>query len=211
LLVFDLIRHAKSKWVEQANASPVPLFGGRMKDVDLSADGEREAIMLGVGAKRVGLRPIAFFTSPFTRAKRTHELSARAMGLGRVRAREMQGLEELSWGQWEGKQRSICKQQPFLDQRRRLGLDFVPPGGQSFNMVRRVALADLRQIAREVGSGHVWVHTHRNVIKAIVQPYFGWTLDQTMEAPVDVVSLTRLAYKDGKLQLVFFNRLISTF
>ena len=206
MLTIDLVRHAESEWVQRADASPIPLFGGRMNSVDLSTIGERQATSLGVYARDHDIRPTDFVTSPAKRAKRTHRVSADAMGRRGVRALVRRDWQELSWGRWEGGPRDVRNKPPFREQRERLGFDFAPPGGESYRQVRLRAQAELREIAHRVRAGHVWVHTHRNVIKAVCQPWFGWTLEEMTQASLDVVSLTRLRLVRGEFQLVFYNQ-----
>lgn len=205
-VVFDLIRHAESTWVEEANASPVKLFGGRMNNVDLSAEGIRQAGKLGEYARRKGIEPTEFYSSIAKRALRTHELSSRKMGIN-TRAIPDGRLQELDWGDWTKKPRSIRDEPKFVQERQRKGCDFAPPGGESINMVRRRALAALHDMAAKTSPGaHIWVHTHRNLIKAVVQPWFKWSAEETFETELDVVSLTRLEMTNSKLKVVFFNQ-----
>jgi len=205
--VVDLIRHAESTWIKEAEALPIKLFGGRMNDVDLSAKGVRQAGQLGDYALQNGIVPTDFYSSIAKRAIRTHELSSRKMGIT-VRAITDGRLQELDWGKWTKKPRSIRDEPRFAEERLSKGLDFAPPSGESINTVRRRAVAALQDIVAKTPPGsHIWVHTHRNLIKAVVQPWFGWTAEQTSETGLDVVSLTRLQMTNGKLKLIFFNQL----
>ena len=56
-VIIDLVRHATSTAVEEAEASLVKVFGGRRDDVPLSVPrGRMEAMRLGCYAKAQGIR-----------------------------------------------------------------------------------------------------------------------------------------------------------
>jgi broad specificity phosphatase PhoE len=206
MYTLDLIRHAESDWVATANASPVPLFGGRMNKVDLSEAGVDQAVRLGKYARGQNIRPHGFFSSPAVRARRTCKISAGAMGMDSGQEpRIMQDLQELDWGQWTGQPRAIGDTPQFKRQREAEGYDFTPPGGESLNMVRQRALGVLTEIVTTCPPGHYWIHTHRNVIKALVGLRYGWSAQRTTEAPLDVVSITRFGVVRGELKLWYYN------
>lgn len=210
MLIIDLIRHAESEWVRKAKASPIPLFGGRMNKVDLSDVGRGQAVALGMTAKYANIWPDAFYTSPAKRARRTHKLSVRAMDREDATATVLGDLQEMSWGKWEGQPRSIRHEQPFREQWQQLGMRFAPPGGESYAAVQARAMRALRQIVRQTPEGLVWVHTHRNVIKAVAQPWSRWTLEEMTQAELGETTLTRLAYERGRFRLIFFGQPISS-
>lgn len=205
MIIIDLIRHAESEWVKEADAAPVPLFGGRMLHVGLSAAGANDALRLDKYAHEKGIRPSVVYTSPALRARRTAELST-VMVRPTPRILVRDGLVELTWGDWERQPRSIRDNSPFREQRQRQGLAFTPPGGESFLTVQQRAMAELRKIVQEVDKTYVWVVTHNNVIKSIVQPFVGWSLPQVEQAKVHVLSFTRLTYDEGVFRLAFFNK-----
>lgn len=207
-VIIDLVRHARSTWVDEAEASSVKLFGGRMDDVPLSVpQGRLEAMRLGCWAKAQGIRPTLVVSSTAVRALQTHEFSAPTLGISQ-RVRRDPRLVEMSWGRWERQPRSIANTDKVRRARARLGFGFAPPGGDSYDMVEARAVPAILEHARSVPNGsHIWVHTHRNVIKAVVKQWMPhWTPGSISEIGLDVVSLTRLRYRRGGLELVFFGR-----
>lgn len=207
-VIIDLVRHATSEWVEEANASAVKLFGGRMDEVPLSIPrGRQEAIKLGCYGRANGIRPTLVVSSTATRALQTHEFSAPTLGISQ-RVQPDARLVEMSWGRWTRQPRSIADTDAVRRARARLGFAFAPPGGDSYDTVRDRALPAIMDYARGARDGsHIWVHTHRNVIKALVRQWMPtWTPGTISEVGLDVVSLTRLRYNSGRLELVFFNR-----
>jgi broad specificity phosphatase PhoE len=207
-VIIDLVRHATSTWVEEADASAVKRFGGRMDEVPLSIPrGRQEAMRLGCYGKAHGIRPTLVVSSTAVRARETHEFSAPQLGISQ-RVRLDPRLVEMSWGRWERQPRSIANTEAVREARRRLGFRFAPPGGDSYDMVRDRALPAVLEHARSASDGsHLWIHTHRNVIKALLRSWMPeWTPSTISEVGLDVVSLTRLRYHRGRLDLVFFNR-----
>lgn len=204
----DLIRHTTSTWTEQADALPrnQRTFGGRMDHVDLSVTGEREAYDLGLGGVRRGFRPTHIIVSPARRTLSTHRISARPMHTQALPVIKEPRLVELSWGDWEGQPRSIATTESVLRRRRRKGFAFRPPGGESYLDVRRRALQSLTEHVRGLPRGsHVWVHTHRNVIKAIVYHWMNWSALEILDVGPGVGSLTRLQYSNGHFSVTFYN------
>jgi broad specificity phosphatase PhoE len=207
-VTIDLVRHATSAWVKEASASPVPLFGGRMDRVPLAdPEGRDEAAELGRYGCQHGIRPTLVVSSIALRALQTHQFSSPELGIHLVAVRDAR-LVEMSWGQWTRRPRSIADRASVRRARERLGFAFAPPGGESYNAVRNRAMRALLEYAKQAPDGsHIWVHTHRNVIKAVVRPWMTeWTPANIAAVGVEVASLTRLRYSGGKLELVFFNR-----
>jgi len=205
-VVIDLIRHAESRWVERANASPVACFGGRMTEIALSDTGRIQATQLGLYAKRHDILPTAFCASPAKRARETHQLSSIAR-FGVHRSVELDPrLHELDWGKWTGQPRGIVDARPFQRARARAGLRFTPPGGESYDEVGRRVREYIREMARSMGGGHLWVFTHKNAIVGAVQPFMRWSWEQARAASVGLVTLTRLEFDGRNLKLVFFNQ-----
>lgn len=207
-VTIDLVRHATSTWVEEADRDSVKRFGGRMDEVPLSIPrGRQEATQLGCYARAHGIRPTLVVSSTATRALQTHEFSAPAMGISPAVVREPR-LVEMSWGKWERQPRTVADTDAVRRARARLGFDFAPPDGDSYNSVRERALAAILEHASRARHGdHIWFHTHRNVIKAVVRQWKPqWTPTTISEVGLGVVSLTRLRYERGRLSLVFFNR-----
>lgn len=203
----DLVRHGKSKWMEEAEKSPVKRFGGRMNDDDLCPTGETQAIDLGVYANKNNIRPTRFVVSPALRAVRSYKLSRPGIGGGSIPVSIAPGLQELSWGNWERQPRSVADLWSVV--RRSKGFDFRPPGhgAESFNMVEERALEELRKVVANTPDGsHIWAYTHRNVIKSLVRRQLCWTPDEAWAAEVNVVSLTRLVFSGNRYVVKFFNR-----
>jgi broad specificity phosphatase PhoE len=208
LLTVDLIRHAESGMnVDMANAE-VPYIGGRQNEIDLSFDGELQAIDLGEYADAENIVPTDFVSSPAVRTRRTHELSSTAMGLTVVPLFDDR-LQELDQGEWTKQPRSLYDDPEIEAEMKRLGSDFAPPGGESMNAVCRRTDASLGSLVTRFaneGPRHVWVHTHGVVIKTYIGHLLGWTHEQTYKTGIDNVSMTRIVHDGDAWRVVFVNR-----
>ncbi len=118
-------------------------------DVPLSATGERQAEAVARAlAERRDLRPVALFASPLSRAWRTGEIIATALGLP---ATPHPGLREINVGDASGLPYAEAHRRwPDLAERRKtLGIDHGWPGGETGReFLARVTAAIEEIIAR---------------------------------------------------------------
>ncbi|WP_425607285.1 histidine phosphatase family protein [Roseibium sediminicola] len=134
LLIF--VRHGETDWN----------FEGRMqgqKDIPLNATGKAQAAGNGMRLKayleREGLDPsgLDFVSSPLGRTRSTMELLRTAMGLDKAAYRLEDQLKEITFGAWEGftLEELADGEQDLIVQRRADKWGFVPPGGESYEML----------------------------------------------------------------------------
>ena len=90
-----LIRHGQSTWNLEG------LFTGWI-DVDLTAQGEKEAIRAGQLLKEAGIHPDVCYTSVLKRAIRTAELTLNEMDLGWIPVHKNWRLNERHYGALQG-------------------------------------------------------------------------------------------------------------
>lgn len=205
MYTIDLIRHAESEHVRATNAARVKTFGGRMSDIDLSPNGVLQARQSGRFLKEHSLSPDAVVCSTARRAKRTYQLHAEVTGW-QVPCTEDEELEEMLWGRWSNQPRDVATTPAMIKARKRQGFNFTPPDGESYLQVRRRALAAIQRAVRPLPSGsYVHAYVHRNVIKALIYPLMGWTPLTILDVGPDVVSMTRVVYHNGRLELEYYN------
>jgi probable phosphoglycerate mutase len=130
------IRHGETDW----NAA------GRLqghRDIPLNAKGRGQAAHCGNVLRDLlvqeGRDPadLDFVSSPLARATRTMELLRPALGLASDGYRIEPRLVELSFGDWEGSTIALLHQNDpvRISQREHDKWHFVPPGGESYEMV----------------------------------------------------------------------------
>jgi len=134
LLIF--VRHGETDWN----------FEGRMqgqRDIPLNRTGEAQASGNGSRLKayleREGLDPadLDFVASPLVRTRATMELLRGAMELEPSAYRTEDQLKEITFGRWEGftLEELADGEQDLILQRRANKWGFVPPGGESYEML----------------------------------------------------------------------------
>ncbi|HSW77819.1 MAG TPA: histidine phosphatase family protein [Candidatus Chromulinivoraceae bacterium] len=207
-LIVDLIRHAESRMnVDMADAR-IPFIGGRQNEIDLSELGETQALKLGRYAMSHDLRPMDVYSSPAVRTRRTHELSAFAMGLV-IEPKVDDRLQELDQGEWTNQPRALYDDPDIRREMVSLGSDFAPPGGESMNVVYERAAAFMESLVTPElieGPRYIWVHSHGVVIKTFVGKLLGKTHEETYKTPIDNASRTRIVYDNGQWRVEFVNR-----
>ena len=154
-----VLRHGATEWNERG------LMQGRA-DPPLSAAGREQASRWRCPSDYDSARWTA---SPLRRAMQTAQL----MGGDPVPEPR---LLELDWGDWQGMTLAALRSDPQIDMARReaKGLDFQPPGGESYRMVQQRLVPFLRQLT--AGGGSTVAVCHKGVIQAIYALATGWTM-----------------------------------
>ena len=130
------IRHGETDWN----------VAGRLQgrhDVPLNARGRAQGAHCGEILRdlfvRAGRDPagLDYVSSPLSRACQTMELARAALGLGAQDYRREPGLTEIAFGEWEGFTiAQLHERDPArIAQREHDKWHFVPPGGESYQMV----------------------------------------------------------------------------
>ena len=162
---FFFVRHGETDWNREGR-----LQGQR--DTVLNGLGRRQAVVAGQTlARLLAGRPLDptgldFVASPLARTCDTMVLLRGALGLNPDHFRRDDRLMELSFGAWEGQTWPEIKaiDPVAAEARRRDRWDFVPPGGESYAMLKgRVApwlsgLADNTVVVSHGGVARVLLH-----------------------------------------------------
>jgi broad specificity phosphatase PhoE len=154
-----LLRHGPTAW------NAVKRVQGRA-DIPLSAHGRATVATWRLPAEVADWRAV---TSPLSRAVET----ARLLGLA---AEPEPALIEMDWGEWEGSRLTDAERMApaELTQRAEAGLDFRPPGGESYRDVQERLRSFLAGCA---ATGHPTLAVaHQGVILALLALATGWTM-----------------------------------
>lgn len=124
-----LVRHGETAWNKERRMQ------GR-KNSPLNAQGEEQARRVGALLARIidGVDDFALMSSPLGRTRQTAEIIADAIGRPADRIIDDELIQELSWGEWEGRVfRDIQAKWPDHMERWQGDLwNIGPPGGESY-------------------------------------------------------------------------------
>lgn len=158
-----LVRHGETSWNVEGR------FQG-LADIDLTPTGEEQAERAGIALARFvasGLAVGLVASSDLTRARKTAETLAAAVGAGAVRTEVR--LRERDVGEWSGLTvEAIEERFPGMLARFRSGEVDRLPGGESTAEVRDRALAAVLELGGAGADGAVVVAvTHGGVIRTL--------------------------------------------
>lgn len=87
-------------------------------------------------------------------------------------------LLELDWGDWQGRKLADLRSDPAenMGEREAKGLDFQPPGGESYRMVQQRLLPWLRERHADPAPESDIVVCHKGVIQALYALATGWEM-----------------------------------
>ena len=163
--ILVLVRHGESEW------NLKNLFTG-WRDVDLTANGIKEARDAGRKLKGQGIRFDIGFTSALIRAQRSLDLVLEEMGQTGIPVIKNLALNERDYGELSGLNKDDARKKWGAEQVQlwRRSYDVAPPGGESLrDTTARVLPYYLQEILpRVLKGGNVLVSAHGNSLRALV-------------------------------------------
>lgn len=195
-LHIHFIRHAES----EANVK-AGYFGA--EDPPLTAQGRKQAMLLGKYLHRCGIPPDFCVSSDYQRARETAEIMLMGMLIKEPQVPTDPRLREIDRGVWTNQPFTAATDDPEALRRFRGGdIDFAPEGGESMRQVGERMLAVFNEVTRclALGSGDTaLVVSHGRAIGALhllfseCRPSLGWRY------VIDNTSVTTIEYhlRDG--------------
>jgi broad specificity phosphatase PhoE len=191
-------------------------ISGRDADVPLTEFGEKQATAVGawLGALPADQVPQVVITSPYLRARETWRIAAEASGLSLPEPSTDDRLVDRLLGELEMLTRAaIARRFPGEAARRAEAGEYryTPPGGEAFADVQARLASFLTDLNRDHAGERVIVVAHDAVVlmmRAVIEQ-LSW--DQVVaveraEGSVRNASISRFAARDGRLELVSYNR-----
>lgn len=180
-----VVRHGETTWGAEGR------FAGR-EDVPLTSRGRRQAS--SVAGKIKNLRPRVVLTSPLQRCRLTAQSIGRAAGAP-VAVHE--ALLDALLGEWTGlRPTEIESGWPQEFTIWRSDPDASPPGGESFNDIRRRVRPLLAELVRLYRGHTVVLVTHAAVTKMILTTALDIPSDAAYRLRIDTASLSGLTVDD---------------
>ena len=127
-----LVRHGETVWNREGRIQ------GHL-DSPLTPFGEEQARRVGIALGRLidGADRFAMVSSPLGRTRRTAAIISAALGRDAGAIATDQRLKEITWGAWDGLtlDEIEARDPGELKRRRRNHWHYLPPGGESYEMV----------------------------------------------------------------------------
>ena len=192
-----LVRHG------ECSANVEERFRGRC-DFDLNDLGRQQAQQLAGALQK--LNPTALYSSPLRRAVQSLAPASRLLAL-EIGIED--GLNNLSFGAWEGRLKSeIAKEQPDLwELWRRSPEELSFPGMESLGEVARRGKEALDKLVRRHPGETVALCTHRTVLKPLVPLCLGMTPPCFWKFHFDTASISILMHDERGYSLFSLNRI----
>ena len=194
MTLFLLLRHA-------AHDKVGSFLAGRTPGIVLGEAGRAQAARFGERLRRERLA--ALYCSPRERTRETGEAIASASGL--APPHELDGLDEIDFGDWTGKTFAELD----ADEAWRAGnarrSEAVTANGESFADVTRRVVGVMDQLAIRHAGATVGLVTHADVIKAAVLHHLRLSADDWWRIEISPASITRLRLAGHGAQLLGLN------
>lgn len=167
-----------------------------MPGVPLNQAGLREAERL---AARFAQSPVvAVVASPLQRAQQTAFPIAAALGLP---LHAEPGFDEIDFGTWTGRRFEDLQADPALSAWNRLRTLAACPEGETMHHAQSRALAALSHWRRAYPDQEVVIVSHADVLKALLAPALGLSLDRLYRLTIDPASISTLVVFDEDLRI----------
>ena len=181
---FYFIRHGESL----GNQRP-DMIGGRSNHLDLSPQGIEQSLELGRQIKNAGLEIKAWYCSPANRALQTAEHIFKSLG----HAPELiisDELQELSQGDWEGKDRAKHHTEAVINHINTNNWDFKAPNGESQHDVEDRIYQFIETITQNQASGNYAIVGHGIAIKCFMRKILDSTASMNHKTNIENASIT---------------------
>jgi probable phosphoglycerate mutase len=176
-------------------------FIGRT-DSDLSPLGEEQILQLG---KRMAEVPLAaIYSSPLVRCRKTANAVASHHKLD---VQVVDELAEIALGDWEGlTAKEIEAKWPDLYKMRRDDMEnFGAPGGETWGVVQKRAVAAFEKLLESAPDGPIFVAAHRGINSVFICHLMKLPLGQLFNFEQDYGCLNAVHFASGEARLELLN------
>lgn len=190
-----LVRHGQTAWNREE------IFRGRT-DVPLDETGLKQAELAGEYLKEVEID--AIYSSSLSRALETAGRIARFHNL---KVQPLEGIIDMSFGNWEGHAHQEIKKNDSETYRRwREEPHLVRlPGGEGLDDVRVRSMAALEEVIREHPGKALVLVSHRVVCKVLICAILGLDNSHFWQISQDPTAINLIHYRNGKYILSLMN------
>lgn len=199
-----LIRHAESV----ANTQP-HIIGGRSSNSPITEKGVEQAKRLGEHFLNEGIIPAEVLASPAVRTRQTAHHTLQTMGVD-LEPKIDDDLQELDQGHWAGEVRLEKYNDATLQEIKRLGKDFKPPGGESMNeggdRILGCIERNIDTTEPVTDTKCVFAFSHGMITRCLASTIHDWSQAMTFEKSTDNTSYSLFVYRGGMWQLEYLGK-----
>lgn len=174
-----LLRHAES------SANKAGVLAGRLPNVGLSAEGERQARALAKSLQSLAINKV--YQSPLQRCRETIAPYLQLVG---KRASTQDAFIEMDYGSWSGKRLSDLRKESLWKTIQSHPSKVKFPKGESFLDASKRIKRGMDELSRRHSKGAVLVVSHGDPIKIAVQLALDGELDRFQRLVIDPGSIT---------------------
>jgi len=191
-----LMRHGETAWNREGRVM------GR-QPVDLDEAG-RQQVELAVPLARV-LAPDLIVSSPLPRAMQSAEIISR--GVGAIDIITDDRLEEVRYGDWEGKVYHQLIQEESYVNYRKAPLESATPGGETIRQVQERGVAAVDAAVTDYRGKRVLFVSHGDIIRTVLCHYMRLDLRHFHRLRVDNATFFGIEISDEFAEIKFLNLL----
>ena len=200
---FYLVRHGESV----ANVSSDNRIMGRSVDVELTSDGESQAMKTGKFFKENGIMFDAIYSSTAVRTLETARLCLEAMDVS-MHINVDERILELDQGGWQGLSREIYKRDDVRKALEHDNWNYIPGDDQPGESQKMVAdrmkswiQTKINEHSENESNQNILVFTHGLAIKFLLAELLDLDRSTAYKDTIDNASITLLTFTDGDLNL----------
>ncbi len=185
-----LVRHAVTDVTGQK-------LTGRLPGFSLSEKGRAQAESVSARLSKAPLK--AIYSSPLERCTETAEIIARHH---RVKIETVDALEEVDYGQWQGKPLKALYRTKAWTKLRARPADFRFPGGETIREAQTRGMLAVEALRAKHKDRAVLVCSHADMIRLVVAGYLGLGIDLYDRISIAPASVSILNVGDGTPRLL---------
>ena len=191
-----LMRHGETAWNREGR-----VMGRQPVDLD---QGGREQVLRAVALART-LAPDLIVSSPLPRAVQSAEIIAQ--GIGGIEIITDDRLEEVRYGDWEGKTyRQLIVDESYINYRK-APMESVTPGGETIAQVQARGVAAVDAAVTEHRGKRVLFVSHGDIIRTVMCHYMRLDLHHFHRLRVDNATFFGIEISDEFAEVKFLNLL----
>jgi probable phosphomutase (TIGR03848 family) len=185
-----LVRHAVTDATGQK-------LTGRLPGFSLSEKGRAQAESVATRLSKAPLK--AIYSSPLERCVETAQAIAQHH---RVKIETVDELEELDYGQWQGKSLKVLYRTKAWTKLRARPADFRFPGGETIREAQTRGMLAIEALRAKHNNRAVLVCSHADMIRLVVAGYLGLGIDLYDRISIAPASITIVNVGDGTPRLL---------